>query len=861
MTSDTGWGTPALPLLPNSLARALAGIPVPAWLTDILGDRRAGIEELAGDVWRSLPADDETRRRITDYVLQVVKQETAHLEDVVIARPRLVETEPLLARASGRARSALLRSFEPRGQGRPETLRFGDVLAQRSVGLRTALEVAAILDAAAPRPTGNTQAEPLPPTPPPSWGESGSPLLPIGLRRALADERLPVWVCSDLGLSSDATPASLDATVWLVVETLPTRVRRFLLNLVAYRIEVVRDVRVVEGGWPTSVVPGSIHWPTRIANVLSRQGLLRPERLEAVTYGDLFELPALGVKSVLDFASIVEAVTYGGNSDMVEPAQVGDLTAAANEDWAERLQADDPRFRDVAPVFLGSFATLFEEALSSPSGPRAQALSRSLPQIRARAEEIAAEPLDLAFERLLISHGWSSRQVDIVKARIGWNADGPQTLESVGETFGLTRERVRQVASKVLDRLAPTYLPQLDSAIQELERVAPIAVAAARDLLVRTGISSSPLDPRGVATVAGLLGYEATFHVDAADGIPWILPAGRAGTAPIFSVARKLAGKVGVSNVDEVQASLAASGREMGVDEVERILRASPKVVFLDGDWFWVPDIAPERNRLRNVSRRMLAVTPRLDVPTMRQGIRRRYRFMHIETVPPVDILSAFYVAHAEFTVHEDGAVETAVPLDYRLVLGDVERAFVEAFRLVPSGLMDRTELEGALTERGINPNTLAVLTTYSPILDHPTTNVWCLRGADVDPAALEAVRGAAATRTRRRRTLAYGWDDDGRLWLSVTVGNVNSPVIGIPAVISRYVSGRRFVAMTEEGTAAGTVVVDEGGASWGYGPFLRRRGAEPGDRVTIHFDLTSDQALLALGDESEFDENDEDAQ
>jgi hypothetical protein len=34
----------------------------------------------------------------------------------------------------------------------------------------------------------------------------------------------------------------------------------------------------------------------------------------------------------------------------------------------------------------------------------------------------------------------------------------------------------------------------------------------------------------------------------------------------------------------------------------------------------------------------------------MRHGIRRRYRFMHIETVPPVDILSAFCVAHTEFT-------------------------------------------------------------------------------------------------------------------------------------------------------------------------------------------------------------------
>lgn len=860
MTHHIGWGTPPLPLLPTPLARVLAGVPVPAWLADILGDNSAGIEALAGDVWRLIPRDEETRERIADYVLSVVKEKAGDLAHVVIGHRGLDSIESLLLRASGRARTAILRASRNRDPLRLETLRFGDLLDQRSVGPRTALEVAAILDAAGSTPIDRVPAETQLAAPPPSWGEAGSPLLPVCLRRALADERLPEWVRADLRLSPDATPASLDASVWQGIEALPARVRRFLVNLVTYRIDVVRDVRVVEDGWPDSVEPETISWPTRVANALSGQGLLRRERLETVTYGELLELPALGIKSVLDFASIVESITNREAADVVGPVLVNDLATAADEDWSDRLRADDPRFRDVAPLFLGSFAALFEDALSSPNSPRAHALARSLPQIRARAAEIAAEPLDRAFEYLLTSLGCTRRHVKIVKARIGWNEDGPQTLEKVGEAFGLTRERVRQITAKVLNRLMPTYLPQLERAIQELETAAPVPVADARDLLVDAGISSTPLDPRGVATVAGLLGYEATFQVDAADGSPWILPAGQAGTAAIFAAARRLAGKVGVSNVDEVQASLSAAGREIGCDEVGRILRGSTKVAFLEGDWFWVPDVPADRNRLRNVSQRMLSVAPRLDVPTLRQGIRRRYRFMRIETVPPVGVLEAFYAAHPEFALHDDGTVESTVPLDYRLVLGEVERAFVEAFRSIPTGLMDRVELEDALTKRGINPNTLAVFTTYSPVLDHPATNVWCLRGADVDPAALEAHRVAAATRTRRRRTLAYGWDDDGRLRLSVTVANVSSPVVGIPAAISRYVAGRRFAAVTKEGTDAGTVVVDEGGASWGYGPFLWRRGAEPGDPLTMRFDLTSDQVLLTLGDEADLDENGENA-
>ncbi len=93
---------------------------------------------------------------------------------------------------------------------------------------------------------------------------------------------------------------------------------------------------------------------------------------------------------------------------------------------------------------------------------------------------------------------------------------------------------------------------------------------------------------------------------------------------------------------------------------------------------------------------------------------------------------------------------------------------------------------------------------------------------------------------------------------MTVTIGNVNSPVVGIPTAIARYVAGRRFAAMTEDGTPAGTIVVDDGTSSWGYGPFLRRRGAEVGDSLTMRFDLTTDQVSLTVGDEGVLEDVDE---
>ena len=85
----------------------------------------------------------------------------------------------------------------------------------------------------------------------------------------------------------------------------------------------------------------------------------------------------------------------------------------------------------------------------------------------------------------------------------------------------------------------------------------------------------------------------------------------------------------------------------------------------------------------------------------------------------------------------------------------------------------------------------------------------------------------------------------------------MSGPVVGIPSDISRYVAGRKFAVKTLEGMPAGTVVVNEQGSSWGYGPFLRRRGAEVGDAMTLSFDLVAQDVTLSLGDDAVLDEDD----
>lgn len=47
----------------------------------------------------------------------------------------------------------------------------------------------------------------------------------------------------------------------------------------------------------------------------------------------------------------------------------------------------------------------------------------------------------------------SAREADVLRMRFGINADKPMTLEEVGQVFGVTRERIRQIENKAIRKL------------------------------------------------------------------------------------------------------------------------------------------------------------------------------------------------------------------------------------------------------------------------------------------------------------------------------------------------------------------------------------------------------------------------
>ena len=74
-------------------------------------------------------------------------------------------------------------------------------------------------------------------------------------------------------------------------------------------------------------------------------------------------------------------------------------------------------------------------------------------------DEVTPPPSQTVYEKMLrekveeVLSTLSPREARILRMRFGLDHDRPYTLEEVGQKFGLTRERIRQIEGKALRRL------------------------------------------------------------------------------------------------------------------------------------------------------------------------------------------------------------------------------------------------------------------------------------------------------------------------------------------------------------------------------------------------------------------------
>jgi len=437
-------------------------------------------------------------------------------------------------------------------------------------------------------------------------------------------------------------------------------------------------------------------------------------------------------------------------------------------------------------------------------------------------------------------------RVDPVLRYLGWDGRGGSTLQVAADEAGITRERVRQLAAKVADRLGPhTFAPVLDRAVACFSTPLRPLEQVERTLLA-SGITGSSFRAEGVIRAAELLRGPVSLRVAELDG-DRVLVDER--TERAIHTIRRLADKAcrrwTVMSLLDLEAQYRERGGRVDLD-LRRVVERVPGFSWLDeaSGWFW---IHKRRSRLLNQIRKILAVAGKIALGELRAGIARHHRMQGF--APPKHVLAALCCA-VGYRV-EGETVIADPPLDWVEVLADVEKTMVGVLQEA-GGVMGRDEFERRCVAADMNRNTFYQYLSYSPIVARYAPGVYGLRGIEVQPGVVEGLRRAP----RRGDVLQdYGWTGDAKIWLGyrLSENTVASGVVSIPANMRRFVDGE-YVLEGEGGERLGRLRCRESSA-WGLGPLIARRGLEAGDFLMLTLDQRAHVARVGYGTEAPWED------
>jgi hypothetical protein len=632
----------------------------------------------------------------------------------------------------------------------------------------------------------------------------------------------------------------------------------------------VRDLRLPAHAGQFAI--DGLDLSARTFNCLNRGGFGgRPWALAGVSIGELLDLRNFGAACLVDLLAAYEALPSKARDELVDGASLeterrerAALKASLEAVWskikrlggAKSLRRDDPRFGRAVAAIHPSAKTLeeaIEVLLSLDPIPVTRSMIEDIDTLYSQLLEANHVSLEAELGALLPAAA-KSRNVAITARYLGFDGKGGATLQTVGDEYGLTRERVRQIVSKTsapLKRGVP-YAPLLDSALRAVAGSVPASGADLSEHLQSLGICVEPFDMRALNTAAAFLGrvFPAVFEED---GYDLLLSPEQVGLPKdIRNMAHRLASHYGVANASDIAARIAeSSGSTANEKLVKASLQEDRGVVWLDDDggWLWFPRLS--RNRMLNYARKILSLSPRISIHELRQGIARHHRMKGF--APPTRALRALFASLDGYRVDGDFVIAEPPP-DPEVVLGGVEQTMVRVL-LEHGPVLSGADFERWCVQAGVNRSTFYVYLGYWPIFSRLAPGLYSIRGAEVPPGLVEELQ-ERAQRSRLGKVLRdFGWCDDQRIWIGYVCSRstTSSGVVHIPAAMSDYLSGD-FRLEAEDGVRVGTLVVGNS-LAWGLSPFFRRRGGEPGDTLVLVIDTQSRVAQVRVGDESLLDQ------
>ena len=227
--------------------------------------------------------------------------------------------------------------------------------------------------------------------------------------------------------------------------------------------------------------------------------------------------------------------------------------------------------------------------------------------------------------------GVSATKQQMIAKLLGWDGGDGSTLEDVGASVGLTRERIRQIVFSSFKKADAIDTRLLQRAISEISRSVPMSLKDSAALLHRVGITKGKLTARQIQKTAGYFGLDPTWFIEKYRNEQLVLDeASRAVIRECQSEAFRRISHFGVTSVRHVSKKLGRDG-----NEVRLYCSVIDGMAWLDEDrcWFWAPSA---RNAIAGRLAKILGVIVRVRIETAHEAVLRDHRMVHTELPLPV---------------------------------------------------------------------------------------------------------------------------------------------------------------------------------------------------------------------------------
>ena len=459
----------------------------------------------------------------------------------------------------------------------------------------------------------------------------------------------------------------------------------------------------------------------------------------------------------------------------------------------------------------------------------------------------------------IFAAGANERNRGILTGYYGWEDGRKHTLAEVGEAFGITRERARQICAKLVKREKPKSIPApvMERALKFIRKRMPCTKSALERELEEEGFTSVGMGLDSIAAGGKLLDRGIPFTTIATEGPSLVVPVAEEKIPHlILETARKEVYFRGLTTVGRIRQQVAKRLVESREESkkgnppasvtrklvLEAIL-TEPSFHWLDRreNWFWFS--ALRKHGIPHAIDKITSVADGLTAGQLRQALARNPRLGNAP--PPEGVLLELCAQTPDLKISR-GRIVADPPKEWRDVLQGVELKLVEILK-EHGPVADRGVVEDLCVSSGMNRFSFHAFIAASPVIEQFGHSIYGLIGSKPSKTLLNRILDSRRRRTSSRVLADCRTNPDGTIEIDYRLSKAASTyaVITIPAKLKGRIEGR-FRLHDADGREVGSIAARDGRA-WGLGAYLREHAAHTRDLVNLTFNLETRTVVVNL--------------